>query len=102
MISALTEEELTRCFYKNQLISLIRNNQYFKEKTKELLKYKYTDKIEDGMVPLLNEYREKIIDFCFYDYLFEDRYKRAMQDNRNSIIAIDTDLVGSFIISKKL
>ena len=44
------------------------------------------------MIPFLYDFHGKIIDFCFYDYLYEDRYKRAMKDMRKSIITIDTDL----------
>lgn len=92
IIEPLDSEIVNRCYYKNQILELIKNNSWFIEKLKEILKYRYTDKQDPEMVPLLDDFRGKIIDFCFYDRLFEDRYKRAMKDMRKSIITIDTDL----------
>ena len=90
-IAPLDPEIVCRCYYKNQILELIKNNLWFTDKLKEILKYKYTDKQDPEMIPLLDDFRGKIIDFCFYDYLYEDRYKRAMKDMRKSIITIDTD-----------
>ena len=91
-VSAISPELRTRCYYKNRILDLIQNNSYFKDSLKELLNYEYGEEPAEEMKPLLESFKEKIIDFCWYNYLFEDRYKRAVKDKRQSIITIDTDL----------
>lgn len=90
IVSKLKPEDVNRCYYKNQIIPLLENS-WFKAKLQQILQYQYTDKPAEEMTEPLNEFREKILDFCFYDYLYEDRYKRAMKDKRKTIITIDTD-----------
>lgn len=90
-VSALSPELVNRIYYKNQILELIKNNSWFLRRLAELIQYKYTDKPEEAMKEPLNEFKDLILDFCFYDYLFEDRYKRSMKDFRKSIITIDTD-----------
>ena len=90
-VSTLSTELVNRCYYKNQILELIKNNSWFLRRLAELIQYKYADKPEEAMKEPLNEFKDLILDFCFYDYLFEDRYKRSMKDWRKSIITIDTD-----------
>jgi len=57
-----------------------------------MVQYVYSEKPAAEMEADLNDIKEKILEFCYYDYLYEDRYKRAMKDKRQTIITIDTDL----------
>ena len=90
-VSTLDTELVNRCYYKNNILELIKNNSWFLRRLAELIQYKYADQPEEAMKEPLNEFKDLILDFCFYDYLFEDRYKRSMKDWRKSIITIDTD-----------
>ena len=56
-----------------------------------MLQFTYTDKIAPEMENDLEDLKAKLMEFCLYDYLIEDRYKRSMKDKRKSIITIDTD-----------
>lgn len=90
IISKFDNDLLTRIYYKNQIIPLI-HNAWFVEKLKNMSQYVYAEEPSEEMKEDLNDFREKVIDFCHYDYLYEDRYKRAMKDKRKCIITIDTD-----------
>lgn len=91
-IDGLNEEYLNRCFYKNRIIELIDRNSWFKNKIQEMIQYNYGEKPDEEMKPILDEFKQRVIDFCWYNCLFEDRFKRASKDKRQSIITIDTDL----------
>lgn len=95
IISGFDSELLTRAYYKNQIPQLIHNS-WFVEKLRKMSQYVYAEEPAEEMKADLEDFREKVIDFCHYDYLYEDRYKRAMKDKRKCIITIDTDLsIGS-------
>lgn len=94
----LSDEDISRCYYKNQILNLIKNK-WFKDKLQSMLKYTYAEQPDEKMVNDLNDFKEKVIDFCFYNYLIENRYKRAMIDKRKSIITIDTD--SRFVFANK-
>ena len=87
-VSALSTELVNRCYYKNQILELICNNSWFLRRLAELIQFEYAEKPEEAMIAPLGEFKERILDFCFYDCLFEDRYKRSMKDWRKSIITI--------------
>lgn len=90
MVSKMDAEQISRAYYKNQIIKLIHNG-WFVEKLKKMSQYTYAEAPAEEMKDDLAEFKEKVIDFCHYDYLYEDRYKRAIKDIRKSIITIDTD-----------
>lgn len=90
-ISMLNPELCTRCYYKNRMMDLINDNEWFRNKLADVLKYKYAEEPDEEMKPILNDLKEKLLDFCWYNYLYEDRYKRAVKDKRKTIIAVDTD-----------
>lgn len=90
IISDLTPEMSSRIYYKNQIPELIRNS-WFLEKLRKLSRYTYGDKPDPDMIPDLEDFKEKVLEFTFYDRMYEDRYKRAVKDYRKSIITIDTD-----------
>lgn len=90
ILDNLSPEMLTRLYYKNQIPELIKN-EWFKARLDLLSGYEYAERPEDAMVPHLEDFKEKVLEFAFYDQLYEDRYKRAVKDFRKSIITIDTD-----------
>lgn len=90
-IDPLTVEDINRLYYKNQISELIKNS-WFIEKLKTMSLMKYENEPETALVPILDDFKEKVIKFSFFEKLYDDRYKRAMKDLRRSIITIDTDL----------
>ena len=91
-VSGLDLEQVCRCYYKNRILDLIISNEWFKSKIRNMLQYVYSDTPASEMVDDVEDFKAKVIDFCYYDYLIEDRYKRAMKDKRQAVITIDTDL----------
>ena len=89
IISKFDAELTSRAYYKNQILLLV-HHQWFKEKLEKLSQYVYAEEPAPEMVDDLKDFKEKIIDFCHYDYLYEDRYKRAMKDKRKCIVTIDS------------
>lgn len=89
IISKFDAELTSRAYYKNQILPLV-HHQWFKEKLEKLSQYVYAEEPAPEMVDDLKDFKEKIIDFCHYDYLYEDRYKRAMKDKRKCIVTIDS------------
>jgi len=90
IVDNMNEEQIALCFYKNKITDLIANT-WFEDKMKHLVEFEYKETPDPAMVDELNEFKKIVIDFCFYDNIFEDRYKRSMKDIRKSIITIDTD-----------
>ena len=90
IIDGLSPEIINRLYYKNQILELVKNS-WFKDKLNKMSEFVYAEQPAKEMEEDLNEFKDKIIQFCYYDHLFEDRYKRSMKDKRKSIITIDTD-----------
>ena len=90
IIDGLSPEMINRLYYKNQILKLVKNS-WFKDKLNKMSEFVYAEQPAKEMEEDLNEFKDKIIQFCYYDHLFEDRYKRSMKDKRKSIITIDTD-----------
>lgn len=90
IVSKLDLEQTSRIYYKSQIIPLIHNS-WFMTKLKNMIQFVYAEEPAEEMKEDLEDFKAKVIDFCHYDYLFDDRYKRAMKDKRKSIITIDTD-----------
>lgn len=81
-ITGRMDDELrTRVYYKNQLMKLLKNK-YF-------INY-YSEKIKEGYSED-EEFRNLVCDFVFYDHILEDRFKRSLKQERNSVIVVDTD-----------
>ena len=91
-INGLDVETRTRVYYKNQIKELIRNS-WFLAKFNKILEYEFVDKPAEEVQAEFDELKEKILEFVYYDYLYEDRYKRAVKDTRKAVITIDTDSV---------
>jgi len=89
----LKVEEITRLYYKNKVLEFIFSNSYPKKCLKELLKYEYFEEPQKEMIDSLDQFKKMIMDSCFSDILFEDRYKRTMKNTRKSVIGSDTDSV---------
>ena len=92
-VNGLDAEMISRVYYKNQLKELLLNNSWFKETLNEILQYEFMDKPADEVKEKFISIKDKILDFVYYDFLYEDRYKRAMNDKRRSVVTIDTDSV---------
>lgn len=90
IVKGLTENECIRIYYKNNLIELLKNR-WFEEALREMTKYEYAEKPAEEIKGILAEFKNAILEFAFYDRLYEDRYKRATKDKRKSIIVVDTD-----------
>ena len=90
VVDGLSPEMINRLYYKNQILELVKNS-WFKDKLNKMSEFVYAEQPAKEMEEDLNEFKDKIIQFCYYDHLFEDRYKRSMKDKRKSIITIDTD-----------
>jgi hypothetical protein len=89
----LTVEELTRLFYKNKVLDFVLQNTYPRNQLSQLIKYEFSEKPEEAMVGILNEFKKAVIDFCFSNILFEDRYKRVIKNERKFVVGSDTDSV---------
>lgn len=92
VVSVLDDETIARCYYANQLSKLIENT-WFKEKLDAMLKYTYAEAPAPEIEADLEEFKAKVLEFAFYDFLIEERYKKTMKYKRRAIITIDTDSV---------
>jgi len=90
-VSKLDIETVTRCYYKNQILEIITNNSWFKQRLKNMIQFTYAEKPAEEMKGDLADFKSRLLDFCYYDFLFEDRFKRAVKDKRQSVVTIDTD-----------
>ena len=90
MLSKLGPEDLNRIYYKNNLQELL-GNQWFHDRFGEMLRYDYKEEPAPEMKPLLDDMKSKIMEFCYYDYMIQDRFSHAQHDMRKSIITVDTD-----------
>ena len=93
MINKLDSETINRLYYKNKVLNFIFDSTYLKAKMTELVQFKYGETPEDAMLEPLAEFKDVIVNFCFSNVIFEDRYKRVMKDMRKSTITADTDSV---------
>ena len=98
-VSNLDMETMTRCYYKNQLLELFKNGWYVNTLGNIFHKMESMDLSNpNDLQKFLKEDKEVIsifetvLDFVYYDFLYEDRYKRAVKDFRKAVITIDTDL----------
>jgi hypothetical protein len=90
ILSKLDMEQINKLYYKNKVIEFI-NNSFMQEKLKKLTQFKYLETAEEAMVEDLKEFKRIVIEFCFIDMIFEDRFKRSVKDSRKNIIGADTD-----------
>jgi hypothetical protein len=84
-------EQINRLYYKNKILEFIFSSTYLKNQFQQMLKYEYKEVPEEAMKPILNEFRRLILNFCFSNIIFEDRFKRSMKDDRKNVILSDTD-----------
>jgi hypothetical protein len=90
IVSSLSIEQINILYYKNKIIEFIENS-FFQNKLEELTKYKYLETPEEAMMEKLAAFKDTIVEFCFSDIIFEDRFKRAVKTPRKNIIGADTD-----------
>lgn len=93
VLRKMTVEELTRLYYKNKVLEFIFANTYPRNQLEQLLKYEYAERPEEAMIASLKEFKRAVIDFCFSNNLFEDRYKRVIKNERKFVVGSDTDSV---------
>jgi hypothetical protein len=79
-------------YYKNRILDFV-DDTWGRNMLLNLTTFKYTEAPEEGMKEALNEFKKVIIDFCYSDLIFDDRFKRVVKDARKNIIASDTDSV---------
>jgi hypothetical protein len=91
--SNLSSEEINRLYYKNKVMEFIFDSSYLKKKFKDLSQYKFEEAPEEAMKESLEEFRNTIVNFCFSNVIFEDRYRRVMKDMRKNTVGADTDSV---------
>lgn len=90
-VNTMNLEDISRCYYKNNMMALL-DNGWFKAQLGEILKYEYAGSLNPEIEETFNNFKNVLLDCVYYDYLYEDRYKRAMKDTRHTVITIDTDL----------
>jgi len=90
-IDKLDSEQITRLYYTNQVMKLVENN-WFLNKFNNLKNFVYADAPAEEMKEDLEMLKSRVIDFCYYPYLFEERFKKATKYKRKTVITIDTDL----------
>ena len=83
VLSKMDDEMLSRIYYTNQVKELVFRNSYFID----LLRKIVFDEDENAQ----KEFKEKIMEVCFYKALYEDRYRRALKNTRRSVVVVDTD-----------
>lgn len=92
LVSTFDEEKTNVLYYKNRVLDFI-DDTWGKSMLSRLSMYTYEAKPEEAMIEPLKEFRDIVIEFCYTDILFEDRFKRVVKDYRKSTIASDTDSV---------
>jgi hypothetical protein len=85
-LKGLSDEEMARVYYKNRLQDLIFDNSYFLEKLKSFAFEEGSNNTEEFYM-----FRDMVVEICYYDHLYEDRYRRALKNTRKSVIVVDTD-----------
>ena len=80
LLSRRSDEELSKIYYKNQILKLF-ENKYFKDKVNELV---HSGK-EDP------EFRDLVVTICNYNHVAWDRFIRISQQKRRGSIVTDTD-----------
>lgn len=91
LVRNLSDEQRVRVFYTNRVYDLIFNNSHFIEGLKNILRFTYFDKPNEEIADNLETFKKEVINICHYDYLYEDRYRRALKNMRKSVIVVDTD-----------
>ncbi len=91
------ERELTELFYKNNLILFLSGKKIREIMNSKIKRYNEIDGTigEDGKKinghTRDDDFTNIVIDFTFYNYILDDRYRRALQETRNSVLICDTD-----------
>lgn len=93
LLNNLDIERVNRLYYKNKILQFVFDSSYLTNLLDNLTKYKYSETPEEAMITPLEEFRSALIDFCFSDMIFEDRFRRVMKDTRDVIVASDTDSI---------
>ena len=90
-VNKLNEKERTKIYYKNNFMTLIEQD-YFKNEFKTIVgKTCIENQVDEEVGMFLSNVKPKIVEFCFYDHIVEDRFLRAHQEERKSVIIVDTD-----------
>lgn len=83
VLDKMDPEMLARIYYTNNVKELVFKNEYFKNTLRKIV-YENDEAAQ-------KDFRDKIIEVCFYKALYEDRYRRALKNTRKSVIVVDTD-----------
>jgi hypothetical protein len=91
LLSGLSIEDLNRLFYKNKIMSLLKNSTYLRKKLNDILKYEYKEQPAEEIKEELKSFKTIIINFCFENAIYEDRFKHVIKDDRKNVVVSDTD-----------
>ena len=81
-----------RIYYKNNILEFIKNSSPVTNLFRKITQYNYAEKPDKEIEGDVEEVKDILLEFCFYNCLYDDRYKRAVKDFRDVVITIDTDL----------
>ena len=90
-ITNLDTEMTNRIYYKNNILEFIKNSSPVTNLFRKITQYNYTEKPDKEIEGDVEEVKDILLEFCFYNCLYDDRYKRAIKDFRDVVITIDTD-----------
>ena len=91
VINRLSEEEINRVYYKNNLLEFLCNNKYIKT-MRDVMEEEFVNKPSEKNIVAFNEMLEDVLQFVYYGYIVEDRFVCATEGMRDVIIVVDTDL----------
>lgn len=81
LVESLNDEERTRVYYKNKISELLENS-WFKNKITELSSSDYEEN---------EEFRQLVCEFCLYDEVLCDKFKRSLKQTKKTVVLCDTD-----------
>ncbi len=96
IIESYDQESLNKLYYKNNLYPLLMN-EHFMNNIGEMIKWSFLSDVDGktSITPevsaILEDIKDLIIEFAYYDNLLYDKHKRSAKDNRDTVITIDTD-----------
>lgn len=99
VIDNLTQEEVTKIFYKNNFLRFIDNKQ-IKELLNELIKYTFLDVNEpsEELEPFIKEFWTYVKEYCMYEHIPLNRTEFCHHHTRETVLVVDTD--SNFLYNK--
>lgn len=89
-LSTLTDEQITRIYYKNNLAEVL-EFRYFKNALNRMKDFEYGETVPEGMKEIIDDFRTRLLDIVYYDHMLWNRFKKASLGMRDAVVCIDTD-----------